>query len=94
MANAHDDDWPEKYPWNLLPRGGSRPYVPPRRDWLKNRPKGLKNGYVDKAGNEWVPAPSADGDEEKFHWDVQHEDGKHTNVSPDGEIHHGEDNFS
>jgi hypothetical protein len=43
------------------------------------------------AGNEWrphvTPDPSA------FHWDVQHPDGKHTNMSPDREVHHGPDNF-
>jgi hypothetical protein len=86
-------NWPGKYPWNNLPRGGTHPYVPPRKDWLKKPPKGDRNGYIDQDGNEWVPAPAPDGDEDKFHWDVQHESGKHTNVRPDGEIHHGKDNF-
>jgi hypothetical protein len=49
---------------------------------------------LDEDGNEWVPhAPSSTGAEEDFHWDVQHPSGKHTNVTPAGEVHHGEDNF-
>jgi len=87
-------DWPAKYPWKLLPRSGRRPFVPPLRgDWLKNPPRGPQRGYVDDAGNEWVPHPPPGGLLEDFHWDVQHPDGRHTNVRPDGEIHHGDDNF-
>jgi hypothetical protein len=86
--------WPIRYPWRLLPRGGTHPYVPPiRGDWLKNPPRGPQNGYVDDMGNEWTPHPSASGLEEEFHWDVQHPNGTHTNVRPDGEVHHGDDNF-
>ena len=40
-----------------------------------------------------VPHYPASGREEDLHWDVQHLDGTHTNVRPDGEIHHGQDNF-
>jgi hypothetical protein len=51
--------WPKKYPWNLLPRSGPRPYKPPeRQDWLTNPPSGPQNGYLDGDGNEWVPHPS------------------------------------
>jgi Novel toxin 17 len=83
--------WPTKYPWRLLPRLGRHPYLPPRLDWLKNPPRGPQRGYLDAAGNEWVPDASANADD--FHWDVQHPNGLHTNVRPDGEIHHGDDNF-
>lgn len=86
--------WPVKYPWRLLPRGGTHPYRPPERDdWLKNPPRGPQGGYLDAAGNEWVPHPHPSGQEAQFHWDVQHPSGVHSNVRPDGEIHHGDDNF-
>ena len=92
MASA--DDWPTKYPWRLLPRGGRHPFLAPRRgDWLRNLPRGPQDGYVDEQGNEWVPHPHSSGQEENFHWDVQHPNGSHTNVRPDGGVHHGEDNF-
>jgi hypothetical protein len=87
-------DWPVKYPWRLLPRGGRHSFVPPKRgDWLKNPPRGLKGGYKDIDDNEWVPHHYTGGHEEDFHWDVQHPDGRHSNVRSDGEIHHGDDNF-
>jgi hypothetical protein len=86
-------NWPIKYPWNLLPRTGLHPYVPPQRqDWLTNPPRGPQNGYLDDDGNEWVPHPSPN-DPDDFHWDVEHPDGRHTNVVPDGTIHHGKDSF-
>src|SRR5437867_1747634 len=82
--------WPQKYPWNLLPRAGRRAFVPPRRDWVRNPPRGPQAGYLDERGNEWVPHRSPHAE---FHWDVQHPDGTHANVTPDGEVHHGDDNF-
>ena len=39
--------------------------------------------------SEWLGAVYADCP----HWDVQHPDGSHTNVDPDGNITHGDDNF-
>jgi hypothetical protein len=86
-------DWPFKYPWRLLPRGGAYPYVPPRPDWLRNPPRGPQGGYLDDDGNEWIPGAAPDGREEAFHWDVQHPDGSHTNIRPNGEVHHGADNY-
>jgi hypothetical protein len=44
-------------------------------------------GFKDKYGNRWVWDPG------KGEWDVQHPDGSHTNVGPEGEITHGENNF-
>jgi hypothetical protein len=94
VADQLDDNWPDKYPWSLLPRGGTHPYEPPKGNWLKNPPKGPLGGYVDANGNEWVPdPPPQSGDLDDFHWDVQHANGGHTNIRPDGEIHHGADNF-
>ncbi len=88
--------WPTKYPWRLLPRTGLHPFVPPSgRNWLKKPPRGPQNGYLDDGGNEWVPhPPPPGGGPEDFHWDVQHPDRRHTNLRPDGEVHHGDDNFS
>jgi hypothetical protein len=65
--------------------------VPPRADWIKNPPRGEEGGYEDAAGNEWKPHITPD--ESDFHWDVQHPDGYHTNVGPNGEVQHGPDNF-
>jgi hypothetical protein len=88
------EDWPTKYPWRLLPRDGRHPFVPPgRKDWLKNPPRGLNGGYADAHYHEWKPHLPPGGGEEALHWDVQHRDGRHTDVRPDGEIHHGDDNF-
>jgi hypothetical protein len=86
--------WPVKYPWRQLPRAGSHPYIPPLRgDWLRSAPRGPNHGYLVDDGNEWVPHPPPSGSKEDFHWDVQHPDGRHTNVRPNGEVHHGADNF-
>jgi len=91
---SQGDAWPTKYPWRLLPRGGTHPFVPPKgRDWLRNPPRGLKGGYRDAGGNVWYPHAHPSAREEDFHWDVEHRNGKHTNIRPDGEIHHGEDSF-
>ena len=47
-------------------------------------------GYEDEHGNIWVWDPRGHAGP---HWDVQHPDGSHTNVYPDGEVHQGKDNF-
>jgi hypothetical protein len=82
-----------------LPQGGDRPYVPPKssRGQPKKVPAGGRGGakgYEDADGNIWVWNPpggrTAHGGP---HWDVQHPDGSHTNVDPDGKITHGDDNF-
>lgn len=75
-----------------LPQGGSRPYVPPKK--ARGKPFRVRgdrgNGYEDGDGNVWVWDPRGHAGP---HWDVQHPDGSHTNVYPDGEIHQGKDNF-
>jgi hypothetical protein len=81
-----------------LPRGGDRPYVPPKKS--RGQPKkvpldnrGGKTGYEDADGNRWEWVPEGSGAAHGGpHWDVQHKDGSHTNVYPDGHIR-GEDNF-
>jgi hypothetical protein len=75
-----------------LPQGGSRPYVPPKKSrGQPHRVRGDRGyGYEDEHGNVWVWDPRGHAGP---HWDVQHPDGSHTNVYPDGEIHQGKDNF-
>jgi len=81
-----------------LPRGGTRPYVPPKssRGQPKKVPTGGRGGakgYEDADGNIWVwNPPGSPGAHGGPHWDVEHKDGSHTNVNPDGSIR-GEDNF-
>jgi hypothetical protein len=88
---SQGEGWPTKYPWNLLPPGGSHPFVPPKgRNWWKNPKRGPNGGYLDADDNEWLQHYGPAGLD---HWDVQHPGGGHTNVRPDGEIHHGPDNF-
>jgi hypothetical protein len=70
-----------------LPTGGDRPYVPPKDSHGKPKKVRGKPGYVDEKGNTW------EWDRlHKDHWDVQHPDGSHTNVFPDGSVR-GNDNF-
>ena len=73
-----------------LPKAGPHPYVAPKQ---KGNPEVVKTkggGYVDADGNVWVWDKSGHGGP---HYDVQHPDGTHTNVYPDGEVHQGKDNF-
>jgi hypothetical protein len=75
-----------------LPQRGSRPYVPPKKSrGQPHRVRGDRGyGYEDEHGNVWVWDPRGHAGP---HWDVQHPDGSHTNVYPDGEVHQGKDNF-
>lgn len=54
-----------------MPRSGKIRYIPPKT-WTKNQPlpRGPKNGYMDKFGNEWTKGPSRTAGE-AFEWDVQ-----------------------
>lgn len=88
---GHPEGWPGKHPWDKLPREGTHPYVPPHPNWRNNPPRGDQGGYLDSGENEWVPHNTPDPTD--FHWDVQHPAGDHTNVTPDGEVQHGPDNF-
>ncbi len=73
-----------------LPTGGDRPYSPGKQGH-GNPVRGNRGSYVDEDGNVWEwPRPGAMHGGP--HWDVQHPDGSHTNVAPDGTII-GDDNF-
>ena len=78
-----------KYPKNQLPNSGDRPYVP--SDY-KGAPEVVPNpegkGFVDEDGNVWEWSRDPHGGP---HWDVQHPDGSHTNVFPDGRVPPGQD---
>ncbi len=77
--------------WDLgggrfLPDSGSFPYQPPKGSDGPQKIRG-RPSWRDERGNEW------DWDPRKSEWDVQHPDGSHTNVGPDGETTHGPNNF-
>jgi len=80
-----------RYPRNHLPTGGTHPYEPPAQAGSPEvvaHPEG--NGFLDRFGNRWEWARDQHAGP---HWDVQHPDGTHTNVYPDGMVHQGADNF-
>ncbi len=80
-----------KYPANYLPSSGDYPYRPPKRagnpEFVRH-PEG--DGFLDDLGNRWEFAKDQHGGP---HWDVQHPNGRHTNVYSDGIVHQGIDNF-
>ena len=71
---------------DLLPKTGDKTFKP-KKTKSKDIPKDRSGGYVDTKGNSWQWDPR------KGEWDVQHPDGSHTNVGPDGNVTHGPDNF-
>jgi hypothetical protein len=82
QARSHQND---------LPTGGDRPYIPktggdPSQSWDK-----AQKGFKDADGNVWVwpPAGQLHGGP---HWDVEHPNKTHTNVTPQGKVI-GKDNF-
>jgi Bacterial toxin 37 len=78
-----------RYPANQLPVQGAHPYVPPNVAGAPPFVRAPAGGYLDANGNVWEWARDPHGGP---HWDVQHADGTHTNVFPDGTIL-GPDNF-
>jgi RHS repeat-associated protein len=83
-----------------LPTSGKVRYVPPKGySPGQPLPRGRQNGYIDRFGNEWTRGPSRTAGQ-PFEWDVQlsknatkgvkwaSPDGKHLNVSLDGEVTH------
>ena len=74
-----------------LPKAGERPYSPPK-DYHGRVERNRAGHYVDREGNIWEWKSRERGGEPP-HWDVQHRDGSHTNVLPDGKVWHGPDNF-
>jgi hypothetical protein len=79
-----------RHPVNQLPVEGAHPYEPPTYPGAGQFVSSPQGGYVDRLGNRWEWAADAHGGP---HWDVQHPDGSHTNVYPDGVVHQGADNF-
>jgi hypothetical protein len=88
--------WPG--PAANLPQSGDRVFKPRKKDRGKPQrvplgDRGGKKGYIDDDGNKWEWVPEGSGAAHGgAHWDVQHPDGSHTNVFPDGNVV-GEDNF-
>jgi hypothetical protein len=74
---------------SALPKTGKHPYVPPKQKGSTDPVRKKGGGFVDKYGNTWEWAKDQHGGP---HWDVQHPNGSHTNVAPDGTII-GPDNF-
>lgn len=82
-----------------LPNSGRIRYIPPKNYKPTNPlPRGDRNGYLDKFGNEWTRGPSRTQGQ-SFEWDVQlspagkkqlgwASKGDHLNVSLDGHITH------
>jgi YD repeat-containing protein len=70
----------------LLPRQGDIVFRAPKTS-SGNIPRDRQGGFRDANGNSWR------WDTRKGEWDVQHPDGSHTNVSPDGKVTHGPNNF-
>jgi RHS repeat-associated protein len=68
---------------------GGRVYIPPKAGHGKPVSQPHGSGFVDDRGNVWEWARDEHAGP---HWDVQHEDGSHTNVAPNGKVI-GEDNF-
>jgi hypothetical protein len=86
VTYAHESDLPIN-PGQVVP--GGRIYIPPK--WSHGKPARARGGFVDAKGNiwEWAPGGAQHGGP---HWDVQHPDGSHTNVAPNGKVI-GKDNF-
>lgn len=85
-----------KHPWNELPTSGDHPYDPPVNKGGNPVYEKGRDGLIDKDGNEWVWDETG-AKVGNPHWDVQHKNGKHTNVNPKsnnpGKVNHGSDNF-
>ena len=73
-ARAHQND---------LPMEGDRSYVPPKKGRGQPVWDSAQGGFLDADGNVWIWAKAKHGGD---HWDVQHPDGSHTNVTSDGTV--------
>ena len=69
-----------------LPQGGDKPFKPKKQKGGKI-PRDRQGRFIDRQDNKWEWDPI------KREWDVQHRNGRHTNIGPDGRITHGPDNF-
>ena len=87
IAQAHVNDLPTDI---TTAKPGGRIYIPPKKGHGKPfRSPDVKGAWEDAKGNDWEWAQDQHGGP---HWDVQHPDGSHTNVAPDGTVI-GKDNF-
>jgi hypothetical protein len=87
IAQAHVNDLPTDI---TTAKPGGRVYIPPKKGHGKPfRSPDVKGAWEDAKGNDWEWAQDQHGGP---HWDVQHPDGSHTNVAPDGTVI-GKDNF-
>jgi hypothetical protein len=76
-----------RHPQDKLPIGvGTYPYEPPSGGPSKE-PHG--RGYRDRRGNVWEWRRSNASTDHCEHWDVQLRNRSHANISPLGEVHHG-----
>ena len=73
-------------PGRLPLRQGSYAYVPPTGDEpVKAQGEG---GFVDHKDNVWKWARRNNQAGFCEHWDVEHPNGKHSNITPEGDVHH------
>jgi len=88
---ARNATWQMSHAGNL-PRAGDRIYIPPK---MKGNPGAVLapngGGFKDKWGNIWR-WPKGGSRHAGDHWDVQHPNGKYTNVDKKGKVR-GKDNF-
>ena len=81
------DDW--SHPRDRLPLNrGPHPYTLPKRE-RKPPASGDPKGWLAGDGSVWQYFAGS-GSKICEHWDVQYDGGDYSNVTPDGEIHHGE----
>ncbi|MBK7575334.1 MAG: hypothetical protein IPI26_08795 [Elusimicrobia bacterium] len=87
LENEDNEKWGQQYPKaRNLPTGGQCPFKPKKQKGEKLQ-KDKEGGFIDEKGNSWQWDPR------KQEWDVQHDDGSHTNVGTHGNITHGPNNF-
>lgn len=67
-------------------RRGTYPYFPPDGD-EPVKAKG-RAGFVDRKDNVWEWHRRNNNAGYCEHWDVQHPNGVHSNITPEGEKHH------
>jgi hypothetical protein len=77
-----------KYPKNMLPTEGERPYISGNPAEEVVQAPGAKPGYLDADGNVWQVDRTKARTGRFFEWDVQTPDGGHINVGSDGTVTH------
>jgi len=81
---------PLRHPMDKLPvKVGKYRYVSPKSDGTPQKVRG--DGFQERKGNNWEWSPCVvvvPSERNCDHWDVQHPDENHSNISPAGEVHH------